>query len=73
MKPFVKINKNDRNDSEAICEAASRPSKRFVSHKTIEQQDLQSLHRIRNLLIQERTGTGDQLRGLLMEYGLTMI
>lgn len=72
VKPFVKTNKNDRNDSEAICEAASRPSMRFVSHKNIEQQDLQSLHRIRSLLIQERTAMGNQLRGLLMEYGLTI-
>lgn len=72
VKPFVKTNKNDRNDSEAICEAASRPSMRFVSPKTIEQQDLQSLHRIRSLLVQERTAMANQLRGLLMEYGITI-
>ena len=72
VKPFVKTNKNDRNDSEAICEAASRPSMRFVSQKTIEQQDLQSLHRIRSLLIQEKTAMANQVRGLLMEYGLTI-
>jgi transposase len=72
VKPFVKTNKTDRNDAEAICEAASRPSMRFVSPKSIEQQDLQSLHRIRSLLVQERTATANQIRGLLMEYGLVM-
>jgi transposase len=72
VKPFVKTNKNDRNDAEAIAEAASRPSMRFVSTKTVEQQDLQSLHRIRSLLIQERTALSNQIRGLLMEYGIIM-
>lgn len=72
VKPFVKTNKTDRNDAEAICEAASRPSMRFVSPKTIEQQDIQSLHRIRSLLIQERTAMANQIRGLLMEYGLVI-
>lgn len=70
VKPFVKTNKSDRNDAEAISEAASRPSMRFVSHKTIEQQDIQSLHRIRALLVKERTALSNQLRGTLMEYGL---
>lgn len=70
VKPFVKTNKSDKNDAEAICEAASRPSMRFVSPKTIEQQDLQSLHRIRSLLVQERTALANQIRGLLSEYGL---
>lgn len=72
VKPFVKTNKTDKNDAEAICEAASRPSMRFVSPKSIEQQDLQSLHRIRSLLVQERTATANQIRGLLMEYGLVI-
>ena len=72
VKPFVKTNKTDRNDAEAICEAAGRPSMRFVSPKSIEQQDLQSLHRIRSLLVQERTAIANQIRGLLMEYGLTI-
>ena len=72
VKPFVKTNKTDRNDAEAICEAASRPSMRFVSPKSIEQQDLQSLHRIRSLLVQERTAIANQIRGLLMEYGLVI-
>ena len=70
VKPFVKGNKTDRNDAEAICEAASRPSMRFVSPKTIEQQDMQALHRIRSRLVQERTAIANQIRGLLMEYGM---
>jgi transposase len=70
VKPYVKSNKNDRNDSEAICEAASRPNMRFVSPKNIEQQDIQSLHRIRSRLVQERTALVNQIRGLLMEYGI---
>jgi len=70
VKPFVKTNKNDQNDVEAICEAASRPSMRFVSPKTVEQQDIQSLHRIRSLFIQQRTATANQIRGILAEYGL---
>ena len=72
VKPFVKTNKTDRNDAEAISEAAIRPTMRFISAKTIEQQDLQSLHRIRSLLIQERTAVANQIRGLLMEYGITI-
>jgi transposase len=70
VKPFVKGNKTDRNDAEAICESASRPNMRFVSAKTVEHQDMQALHRIRNLLVQQRTAIANQIRGLLMEYGL---
>jgi transposase len=70
VKPYVKTNKNDYNDAEAICEAASRPTMRFVSPKNIEQQDLQSIHRIRSRLIQERTALANQIRGLLSEYGI---
>ena len=70
VKPYVKSNKNDFNDAEGICEAASRPNMRFVSPKNIEQQDIQSLHRIRSRLIQERTALVNQTRGLLMEYGI---
>ena len=54
VKPFVKGNKNDSNDAEAIVEAASRPSMRYVSHKTIEQQDMQSLLRLRESCIKTR-------------------
>lgn len=70
VKPFVKGNKTDRNDAEAICEAAVRPSMRFVSGKTIEQEDMQALHRIRSRLVQERTAIANQIRGLLAEYGI---
>ena len=55
VKPYVKSNKNDRNDAEAICEALTRPTMRFVAVKTFEQQDIQSIHRIRSRLVKERT------------------
>jgi transposase len=69
VKPYVKSNKNDFNDAEAICEAVTRPNMRFVAIKDIEQQDIQMLHRIRSRLIQERTALINQMRGLLLEYG----
>ena len=72
VKPFVKSNKNDRNDAEAIVEAASRPSMRYVSAKTVEQQDLQSLLRLREGCIEMRTKMHNQLRGLLVEYGIAI-
>lgn len=72
VKPFVKTNKNDKNDAEAINEAGSRPNMRFVAPKTVEQQDIQNLHRIRSRLIKQRTALGNQLRGLLAEYGVTL-
>jgi len=70
VKPFVVGNKTDRNDALAIAEAARRPKVRFVPVKTLGQQDLQSLDRIRARLIKTRTASGNQLRGLLSEYGL---
>ena len=70
VKPYVKTNKNDFNDAEAICEAVARPSMRFVAIKSIEQQDIQMLHRIRSRLVQERTALINQMRGLLLEYGI---
>jgi transposase len=70
VKPYVKSNKNDARDAEAICEAMSRPSMRFVSIKTVEQQDIQAIHRIRRELISHRTAKANQLRGLVSEYGL---
>jgi len=70
VKPYVKSNKNDANDAEAICEAISRPSMRFVTVKTIAQQDAQAIHRIRSGLITERTALANRLRGLVAEYGL---
>lgn len=72
VKPFVKTNKNDQNDSEAICEAASRPSMRYVSPKNVEQEDIQAVHRVRNRLVQERTALVNQIRGLLAEYGIVI-
>ena len=70
VKPFVKSNKNDSVDAEAICEAIQRPSMRFVPVKSIEQQDIQSLHRIRSQIVARRTAQANQIRGLLMEYGV---
>ncbi|HEY6370867.1 MAG TPA: IS110 family transposase [Candidatus Sulfotelmatobacter sp.] len=70
VKPYVKTNKNDFNDAAAICEAASRPSMRFVPTKSIEQQDIQALHRVRTRRVAERTALGNQIRGLLLEYGI---
>jgi len=70
VKPYVKGNKNDANDAEAICEAMSRPSMRFVTVKTVEQQEVQAVHRIRSELVGQRTAKGNQIRGLVAEYGL---
>jgi len=70
VKPYVKSNKNDAVDAEAICEAVQRPNMRFVPEKNIEQQDMQSLHRIRSLVVARRTAQANQIRGLLLEYGI---
>ena len=70
VKPYVKSNKNDAADAEAICEAVQRPSMRFVPSKSIEQQDIQSMHRIRSQCVARRTAQANQIRGLLMEYGV---
>ena len=70
VKPFVKSNKNDAADAEAICEAVQRPTMRFVPSKDLEQQDVQSLHRIRSQTVARRTALANQIRGLLMEYGV---
>jgi len=72
VKPYVKSQKNDSNDAEAICEAVSRPSMRFVPAKRVEQQDLQCLHRVRSRLIGCRTQLVNQIRGLLAEYGIVL-
>ncbi|MDO8827850.1 IS110 family transposase [Methylophaga sp.] len=72
VKPYVKGNKNDANDAEAICEAVARPNMRFVAIKTIEQQDIQAVHRIRSGLVQQRTAKVNQIRGLLAEYGMVV-
>jgi transposase len=70
VKPYVKSNKNDVNDAEAICEAMSRPHMRFVNIKSVEQQDIQATHRIRAALMDQRKAKSNQIRGLLSEYGL---
>ena len=70
VTPYVKSNKNDANDADAICEAMSRPNMRYVKAKTVAQQDIQAAHRIRNELKQHRTAKGNQIRGLVTEYGL---
>jgi transposase len=70
VKPFVRGSKNDAVDAEAIFDAASRPTMRFVPVKTEAQQDLQSLHRVRDRLMAQRTSLINHLRGLLAEYGL---
>lgn len=72
VKPFVKSSKNDANDAEAIAEASSRPSMRYVSPKSIEQQDIQCIHRVRNRLMENRVGLMNQIRGLLLEYGVVI-
>jgi len=72
VKPYVKSQKNDANDAEAICEAVTRPTMRFVPQKSIEQQDLQCLHRVRSRLVANRTQLINQIRGLLAEYGVVL-
>jgi len=70
VKPYVKSNKNDFADAEAICEAVQRPNMRFVPIKGVEQQDVQSIHRARSLAVSHRTAQANQIRGLLHEYGI---
>jgi transposase len=70
VKPYVKRNKNDAADAEAICEAVGRPHMRFVPIKTIQQQAVLALHRTRSLLVRQRTATINAIRGLLSEFGI---
>lgn len=72
VKPYVKTNKNDVADAEAICEAVARPNMRFVPVKNIEQQAVLSLHRVRQSFIKARTAQANQIRGLLGEFGLVV-
>ncbi|MCF6432113.1 IS110 family transposase [Leisingera sp. MMG026] len=72
VKPYVKSNKNDRNDAEAICEAAGRPSMRFVPPKSAEQLEIQAVHRIRQRVVANRTRLVNQVRGLLGEHGVVV-
>ena len=72
VKPYVKTNKSDRNDVEAICEAVARPNMRFVPVKTDEQQAVLALHRARQGFVKARTAQGNQIRGLLAEFGIVI-
>ncbi len=72
VKPYIKSNKNDSNDAQGICEAVGRPHMHFVPPKSVEQQDIQALHRAREQLIKGRTALANQTRGLLAEYGIVV-
>jgi transposase len=72
VKPYVKTNKSDRNDAEAICEAVARPNMNFVPVKTAEQQAVLSLHRARQGFVKGRTAQANQVRGLLAEFGIVI-
>ena len=72
VTPYVKSNKNDRNDAEAICEAVGRPNMRFVPVKSAEQLAVQAVHRIRSRLVADRVRLVNQIRGLLGEHGVVV-
>src|SRR5690349_13102270 len=69
VRPYVKAQKNDDRDAEAIAEAGTRPTMRFVELKSEEQLDVQTLHRVRDRLVGERTSLTNQIRSLLLERG----
>ena len=71
VRPYVKAQKNDDRDAEAIAEAATRPTMRFVPVKSVAQSDVQALHRARERLVAERTALINHLRALLLERGIT--
>lgn len=72
VKPFVQGNKNDFLDAQAICEAASRPSMRFVAIKNVEQRTLSAIHRLRDALVSQRTAAINQVHGFLLEFGIAL-
>jgi len=72
VRPYVKSQKNDDRDAEAVAEAATRPTMRFVELKSEEQLDMQTLHRARDRLVGERTALINQLRAILLERGITV-
>jgi len=72
VKPYVKTNKHDMADAEAICEAVGRPNMRFVPIKTVEQQAILSAHRARQGFVKARTAQANQIRGLLSEFGIVI-
>ncbi len=72
VKPYLKGQKNDFRDAEAIAEAVQRPTMRFVQTKTVEQLDLQALHRLRTRLVRQRTAVINQIRAFLLERGIAV-
>lgn len=72
VKPYVKTNKHDMADAEAICEAVSRPNMRFVPVKNIEQQAILSVHRARQGFVKVRTAQANQVGSLLSEFGIVI-
>ena len=72
VRPYVKAQKNDDREAEAIAEAATRPTMRFVELKSADQLDMQSLHRVRDRLVGERTALMNQLRAILLERGIAV-
>ena len=72
VKPYIAPNKNDRNDAAGIAEAVTRPKMKFVPIKSTDQQDVLLLHRARELVVAQRTAQGNQIRGLLAEYGVVI-
>lgn len=72
VKPYVKSHKNDVVDAEAICEAVSRPTMRFVTIKSVDQQVMQSVHRVRSRIVKARTALVNEIRGMLAEFGIVI-
>jgi transposase len=72
VKPYLKANKNDANDAEAICEAVQRPNMRFVTPKSPEQQSVLHLHHARRLLVRQRVALGNHIHGVLLEFGICL-
>ena len=72
VKPYVMADKNDSNDAKGIAEAVTRPGMKFVSAKMIDQQDILLIHRSRELMMKNRNAQGNQIRGLLLEYGVVI-
>jgi transposase len=72
VEPYRQGGKNDSNDAAAICEAVARPKMRFVPLKSVEQQAILAVHRLRQGLVEERTALANRLRGLLCEYGVVI-
>jgi transposase len=72
VRPYSKGQKNDFRDAEAIAEAVQRPTMKFVATKTVDQLDLQAMHRVRERLVSQRTGIINQIRAFLLERGVAV-